>query len=219
MRALPSLDGDVVELDGRGLSAVPGSRRLPHASGVCRRSRQRVRAPRHAGELRRAPRCRRRDPLDDPRDAGGEPGRARADRFRHRDAMLAHGTTTLEGKSGYGLDRETEVAQLAAIAAAGGVPTWLGAHAVPPEHRTPTLTSTGLIREVLPAAARIAVAADVFVERGTFDVEQARRYLRGMPRGRAGATTSRRPAHRVRGRAARDRARRPLRRPPGIDGA
>ena len=53
---------------------------------------------------------------------------------RHRDAMLAHGTTTFEGKSGYGLDHDTELAQLAAIAAAGGVPTWLGAHAVPPEH-------------------------------------------------------------------------------------
>ena len=41
---------------------------------------------------------------------------------RHRDAMLAHGTTTFEGKSGYGLDHDTELAQLEAVAAAGGGP-------------------------------------------------------------------------------------------------
>ena len=47
--------------------------------------------------------------------------------------MLAHGTTTFEAKSGYGLDRDTELAQLRAIGRARGVPTFLGAHAVPPE--------------------------------------------------------------------------------------
>jgi imidazolonepropionase len=91
--------------------------------------------------------------------------------------MLAHGTTTFEGKSGYGLDRETELAQLEAVRAAGGIPTWLGAHAVPPEHPDADAYVDWAIEHVLPAAARIAVAADVFVERGTFDVEQARRYL------------------------------------------
>jgi imidazolonepropionase len=92
--------------------------------------------------------------------------------------MLAHGTTTFEGKSGYGLDRETELGQLEAVRAAGGVPTWLGAHAVPPEHPDADEYVDWAIEHVLPEAARIAVAADVFVERGTFDVEQARRYLR-----------------------------------------
>ena len=56
-------------------------------------------------------------------------------------------------------------------------PTWLGAHAVPPEQPDADAYVDWAIREVLPDAARIAVAADVFVERGTFDVEQARRYL------------------------------------------
>src|SRR5246127_3442874 len=52
---------------------------------------------------------------------------------RHRSWMLRAGTTTFEAKSGYGLDRETELASLRAIRAAGGIPTWLGAHALPPE--------------------------------------------------------------------------------------
>ena len=91
--------------------------------------------------------------------------------------MLGHGTTTFEGKSGYGLDRETELAQLRAVGAAGGVPTWLGAHAVPPEFDDGDAYLDFALAEVLPEAAALAEAADVFVERGAFDVPQARRYL------------------------------------------
>ena len=91
--------------------------------------------------------------------------------------MRAHGTTTFEGKSGYGLDRDTELAQLRAISDEGGVATWLGAHAVPPEHADADAYVDWAIAEVLPEAARIAEAADVFLERGTFDVAQARRFL------------------------------------------
>src|SRR3712207_2622165 len=91
--------------------------------------------------------------------------------------MLAHGTTTFESKSGYGLDRETELAQLRAIAAAGGIPTWLGAHAVAPEFEDADTYVDFLLSDVLPDAARLAEAADVFLERGAFDAAQARRYL------------------------------------------
>jgi imidazolonepropionase len=91
--------------------------------------------------------------------------------------MLARGTTTFEAKSGYGLDRGTELTQLRAIAEAGGVPTFLGAHAVPPELPDGDAYLDFLLAEVLPAAAQIAEAADVFLERGAFDAEQARRYL------------------------------------------
>jgi imidazolonepropionase len=91
--------------------------------------------------------------------------------------MRASGTTTFEGKSGYGLDRETELAQLRAVAAAGGVPTWLGAHAVPPEFGDADHYLDFALAEVLPEAAQIAQAADVFLERGAFDAGQARRYL------------------------------------------
>jgi imidazolonepropionase len=91
--------------------------------------------------------------------------------------MLRHGTTTFEAKSGYGLDRETELAQLLAIRSEGGVPTWLGAHAVPPEYDDAEAYLDFAIGEVLPAAAELAEAADVFLERGAFDAAQARRYL------------------------------------------
>jgi imidazolonepropionase len=91
--------------------------------------------------------------------------------------MLAAGTTTFEAKSGYGLDRDTELAQLRAIRDAGGAPTWLGAHAVPPEFDSADAYLDFALAEVLPDAARMAEAADVFLERGAFDAAQARRYL------------------------------------------
>jgi len=95
----------------------------------------------------------------------------------HRSWMLASGTTTFEAKSGYGLDRDTELAMLRVVRDAGGVPTWLGAHAVPPEFADADAYLDFALAEVLPEAAEIAEAADVFVERGAFDAAQARRYL------------------------------------------
>lgn len=91
--------------------------------------------------------------------------------------MRRAGTTTFEAKSGYGLDRETELASLRVIRDAGGSPTWLGAHAVPPEFDEADEYLDFALAEVLPEAARIAVAADVFVEESAFSVEQARGYL------------------------------------------
>jgi imidazolonepropionase len=91
--------------------------------------------------------------------------------------MLRAGTTTFEAKSGYGLDRDTEIASLRAIADAGGMPTWLGAHAVPPEYPSADAYIDFALAEVLPEAAELAEAADVFLEQGAFDVVQARRFL------------------------------------------
>jgi imidazolonepropionase len=96
---------------------------------------------------------------------------------RHRTWMLRAGTTTFESKSGYGLDHETELASLRAIHDAGGVATWLGAHAVPPEFGEADAYLDFALAEVLPAAAELAEAADVFLEQGAFDTDQARRYL------------------------------------------
>jgi imidazolonepropionase len=108
--------------------------------------------------------------------AAGEEGLREAV-ARHAGWMLRHGTTTWEGKSGYGLDRETELASLRAVAAAGGIPTWLGAHAVPPDFDDADAYLDFALQDVLPEAATIAEAADVFLERGAFDRDHARRYL------------------------------------------
>ncbi len=177
MRELGRLEGEVEELDGSGRCAIPGlvdchthacfagdrvdefalrargaSYEELHAAGGGIIST--VRATRAAGEAE-----------------------LRAAVHRHREWMLRAGTTTFESKSGYGLDRETELASLRVIAEEDGVPTWLGAHAVPPEFEDADSYLDFVLAEVLPEAARLAEAADVFVEEGAFDAAQARRYL------------------------------------------
>jgi imidazolonepropionase len=177
MRDLGPLDGEVLELDGRGLAAVPGLVDC-HTHAAFAGDRAGEFALRAAGanyeELHAA--------------GGGILSTVRATRAaseselteataRHRSWMRAHGTTTFEGKSGYGLDRDTELAQLRAVVAAGGIPTWLGAHTVPPEFDGADAYLDYALTEVLPTAAELAEAADVFLERGSFDAGQARRYL------------------------------------------
>jgi imidazolonepropionase len=179
MRRLAALAGDVEELDGAGLSAVPGLVDC-HTHACFAGDRVEEFALRSAGASYEELHAAGGGILSTVRAtrAAGEDGLAQA-LGRHVEWMLRAGTTTFEAKSGYGLDRDTELAQLRAVTAAGGVPTWLGAHAVPPE-----FTDAGadayldfLLADVLPDAARLAQAADVFVERAAFDVEQARRYL------------------------------------------
>jgi imidazolonepropionase len=102
----------------------------------------------------------------------------------HLDTMLAHGTTTVEVKSGYGLDSETELRMLELIDAADArhpvdvVPTFMGAHAVPEDRDVETYT-TEVVDEQLPAVADqgVAVFCDVFCEADVFSVEQSRRVL------------------------------------------
>lgn len=102
---------------------------------------------------------------------------------KHLGWMLGHGTLTAEAKSGYGLDRDTELKSLRAIASAAEkspldvVPTFLGAHTVPPEFESAAEYVKFVIAEVLPEAAGLARHADVFLERGSFEAPEARRYL------------------------------------------
>ena len=108
---------------------------------------------------------------------------------RWLEEMLSHGVTTVEAKSGYGLDLETEL-RLVEVAYRLGregpvevVPTWLGAHAVPPEYRSrPDGTEAyvrSLLDEQLPGIAAHGRArfADVFCETGVFTPDQSRRVL------------------------------------------
>ena len=173
-----ALPGELVEMDGRGRAAVPGLVDChTHACFAGDRAAEfELRAggatyeELHAagGGILATVRATRAAGRGRPR---GAPSRATA------AGCSPHGTTTFEAKSGYGLDRDTELAQLRAVAAAGGVPTWLGAHAVPPEFADGDAYLDFALAEVLPEAARLAEAADVFLERGAFDAAQARRYL------------------------------------------
>jgi imidazolonepropionase len=177
MRELGPLDGDVEELHAQGQCAVPGlvDCHTHPAFGGDRVEEFSLRAAGASYEELHAAGGGILSTVEATRAAGAK-GLERAV-ARHRDWMLHAGTTTFEGKSGYGLDLETELASLRAIAAAGGVPTWLGAHAVPPEHADADAYLDFVLAEVLPEAAGIADAADVFLERGAFDATQARRYL------------------------------------------
>ncbi len=96
--------------------------------------------------------------------------------------MAAHGTTTVEVKSGYGLERDTEMRQLQAAAAAGQaagidvVPTFLGAHVVPFDRREERNSYVDDVAgPMMDACAPLAVYCDVFCDQGAFSVEETRR--------------------------------------------
>ncbi|MGD8462453.1 MAG: imidazolonepropionase [Anaerolineae bacterium] len=108
--------------------------------------------------------------------------------------MLAHGTTTVEIKTGYGLTTHDELKQLEAIrrlqaqSAATLVPTFLGAHAIPAEYKDrPDAYVDLVVDEMLPAVAReweatrsaeaVSLFCDVFCEEGAFSLAQSRRVL------------------------------------------
>ncbi len=102
------------------------------------------------------------------------------------DEALLCGTTTIEVKSGYGLDTATEIRMLEAVRTAGErhpitiVPTFMGAHEVPLEHREDRARYVDLlVHEMVPAVAEhgLAVFCDVFCEDGVFTVAESRRIL------------------------------------------
>jgi imidazolonepropionase len=107
--------------------------------------------------------------------------------LRRLDGCIRHGSTTIEIKSGYGLDLENELKQLRVIKALSRrtpallVATFLGAHAVPPEYRDRREEYIQLvIREMIPAVAAEGLAEfiDVFSEVGVFEPAEAERILR-----------------------------------------
>jgi imidazolonepropionase len=107
-------------------------------------------------------------------------------------AMLAHGTTTVEAKSGYGLTEKDELAALRLLRSLASnarlpriVPTLLAAHEIPPEFQNDRGEWIRLITErIVPAAAREGLAryGDVFCEKGVFTVEESRRILEAARR-------------------------------------
>ncbi len=103
------------------------------------------------------------------------------------DSMLRHGTTTVEAKSGYGLNLDDEIKQLESLAAADRrhpidiVKTFLGAHEVPREYKARKQEYMDfLIQTILPEVKtnNLAEFFDVFCEEGVYDIEESRRLIR-----------------------------------------
>jgi imidazolonepropionase len=110
---------------------------------------------------------------------------------RRLATLLAHGATTIEVKSGYGLELEAELKQLRVIRRindGGGarlVPTFLGAHDVPAEHRANRAAYVRLLcDEMIPTVARerLARCCDVFCEPGVFTPAESRTILQAAQR-------------------------------------
>ncbi|HMG85861.1 MAG TPA: imidazolonepropionase [Terracidiphilus sp.] len=105
---------------------------------------------------------------------------------RHRDWMLRSGTTTLEAKSGYGLDRDTELKMLRVIRRLNKegpmriVPTLLAAHTVPPEYKDRRADYVRFVaEELIPEVAKLGVAqyCDAFCDDHAFTVDETRTVL------------------------------------------
>jgi imidazolonepropionase len=103
---------------------------------------------------------------------------------RRLDAFFANGTTTVEGKSGYGLTTEQELRALRLMKCLNDthpidvVPTFLGAHEIPGEFEGRADEYVGVVvEEMIPRVGNLARFCDVFCEKGVFDVEQSRRVL------------------------------------------
>ncbi len=103
------------------------------------------------------------------------------------DRMLLHGSTTVEGKSGYGLNFEDEVKQLEALQEANSlhpidiVPTFMGAHEIPQEFKSKKSEYIDLlINQILPKVKEnnLAEFFDVFCEEGVYSIEETRKLVR-----------------------------------------
>ncbi|KHE69265.1 imidazolonepropionase [Halobacillus sp. BBL2006] len=102
------------------------------------------------------------------------------------ERIASYGVTTLEAKSGYGLDKETELKQLNVVkhlneeGALDIIPTFLGPHAIPPEYKSDPESFLSEMIALLEEISRKDLAAftDIFCETGVFTIEQSRRFMK-----------------------------------------
>lgn len=107
--------------------------------------------------------------------------------YRRLNEMISYGITTIEGKSGYGLDKYTEIKQLKVMRKLNEdhdidiVSTFLGAHAVPRDFNSKEDKYIDfIVTEVLPEVKKrdLADFCDIFCEKGVFNIEQSRKLLK-----------------------------------------
>jgi imidazolonepropionase len=181
---LPARDPDLPELDCRGAAVVPGfvdcHTHLVYAGDRADEFGRRLRGESYeeimaaGGGIQSTVTATRRASLPDLVAAS----------MLRVDRMLRSGTTTVEIKSGYGLDIESERRLLDVAASVGGalavdvIPTFLGAHTVPTEFAgDPDGYIDHVVNEMLPICAPVAEFCDVFCDEGVFTVDQARTVL------------------------------------------
>ncbi len=105
--------------------------------------------------------------------------------LKRLDGMLSYGVTTVEGKSGYGLDIDTEIKQLEVMKKLNEhhdmdiVSTYMGAHDIPPEYKNdPEVFIDLIINKGLDRAKGLAKFCDIFTEKGVFEIDESRRILK-----------------------------------------
>lgn len=107
--------------------------------------------------------------------------------YKRMDGFISHGTTTIEGKSGYGLNLESELKSLAVINRLNKshsidiIPTFMGAHAFPPEFLNDNNGYVDLLCDkIIPKISEQGIAEfnDVFCEKGYFSLKQAARIIK-----------------------------------------
>lgn len=103
---------------------------------------------------------------------------------KHLDDMLRLGVTTIEAKSGYGLDLQTEIKTLKILQALQKttpikiIPTFLAAHTIPPEYQNRADDYLELLKEkALPKIKKLAHFVDIFCEKKAFNLKQSQQYL------------------------------------------
>ena len=181
-----TLPPDVAELDGSGTTVLPGFVDS-HTHMMFAGSREREFALRAEGATYQQIAEQGGGILDtigQVRAAGKKSLKRQT--VRYMNGMMRSGTTTVEIKSGYGLDMDSEIKMLEAIVELEGeelmdvVPTFLGAHAIPPEYRGRTGEYVRLIVEsMIPYVGRKKLArfCDVFCEKGYFELDDTERVL------------------------------------------
>jgi imidazolonepropionase len=111
--------------------------------------------------------------------------------LKRLDTMLLNGATTVEAKSGYGLNRRDEIKQLEVLKEAARrhpvdiVPTFMGAHDIPKEYKTRKSAYIDLlIGQIIPEVSRRKLAEffDIFCEEGVYSVEETRRLVEAAKR-------------------------------------